>query len=81
MSLLVVNCLVVRRLGVLLINWLLTGDWLNSGIAIVLLGTGGWVDVLHLVVGGASRRGSKSTWGEWVAGRAVPVEVEGCNNC
>lgn len=79
-SLLVVNWLVVRRLRVLLINWLLSGDWLTSGIAIMLLGTGCWVDVLHLVVGGASRCGSNS-WGEWVAGRAVPVEVEGCNNC
>lgn len=64
--------LVVRRLWVLLINWL------DSGIAVVLLGTGRWVDVLHLVVSGASRRGSNSTiWGEWVAGGAVSVKVEG----
>lgn len=77
MTLLVVNWLVVSRLRVLLVNWLLAH---NSGIAVVLLGTGGWVNALHLVVS-SCRCGSNSTRGEWVAGGAVPVEVEGYNNC
>lgn len=72
-TLLVVNGLVVRRLWVLLITWLVD----NSGIAVGLLGTGGWIDVLHLVVGASRCDSSSSTWGEWVAGGAVPVEVEG----
>ena len=72
-TLLVVIGLVVRRLWVLLITWLVD----NSSIAVGLLGTGGGVDVLHLVVGASGCGSSSTTRGEWVASGAVPVEVEG----
>lgn len=71
MTLLVVDGLVVRRLWVLLINCLVN----NAGIAIVLLGTGGWVDILHLVVGASGSGSNSSTWSEWAPSGAVPVEV------